>query len=70
MGPTWDLLGTYLGHIWDLLHDTWDLLETYYMTHGTYISSFAAPIIQTGPFKARDPGNLAWDSGESHFCLF
>ena len=23
---TWDLLGTYLGHIWDLLHDTWDLL--------------------------------------------
>ena len=56
---TWDLVGTYLGCTWDLLHDTRDLLL-----------SHLPPIIQTGPFKARDPGNLAWDSGASHFCLF
>ena len=51
-------------------HDTWDLLGTYFMTQGTYFSSFAAPIIQTGPFKVRNLGNLIWNSRESHFCMF
>ena len=63
---TWDLLGTYLG-------PTWDLLGTYLEPttwHMGPTSPHLPPIIQTGPFKARDPGNLAWNSGESHFCLF
>ena len=50
---TWDLLEAYF-----YLGPSWDLLLTYYLTLGSHISSFAAPILQTGPFKAVYQNNL------------